>query len=428
MPADIRVPALSESVVEATVSTWTKKPGDSVTSGDVVVELETDKVNVEVRADATGILHSIVKHEGDTVTPNELLGTIDSVDAATGTATAPTLPELVSSEQPVAAAPASVATAPAEHIRVTPLARQLAAESGVNLETVVATGPGGRIRRADVEHLVTQTTNSAPVAAPIQPVAAPPRPVAPAALPAPAATGPAYSPPSEHEERVPMSRRRRTIAQRLVEAKTVTAMLTTFNDCDLTAIMDMRKRRRDAYREKFGVSLGFMSFFTRASVGALKEFPRLNAEIRGDDLILKYHYDIGVAVDTPEGLVVPVVRDADRLSFVQIERTIAELAKRSREGKLSISDLQGATFTITNGGVFGSLMSTPIINMPQAAILGMHRIEERPVVRDGQVVSRPMMYLALTYDHRIVDGREAVQFLNRIKELVEDPERLLTEA
>lgn len=225
-----------------------------------------------------------------------------------------------------------------------------------------------------------------------------------------------------------MTRRRRTIAQRLVEAQVTAAMLTTFNECDLTAIMDMRKRRRESFKERYGVSLGFMSFFTRATVGALKAFPRVNAEIRGDDLILKRHYDIGVAVDTEEGLVVPVVRNADHLSFVEIERTIADLAKRARDGKLSIADLQGGTFTITNGGVFGSLFSTPIINMPQAAILGMHRIQERPVVLDGQVVVRPMMYLALTYDHRIVDGREAVQFLVRIKDLVEEPERLLTEA
>jgi len=224
-----------------------------------------------------------------------------------------------------------------------------------------------------------------------------------------------------------MSRRRRTIAQRLVEAQATAAMLTTFNECDMTAVMDVRKRRRDAFRERYGASLGFMSFFTRATVGALKAFPRLNAEIRGGDLILKRHYDIGVAVDTEEGLVVPVVRDADRLRFVEIEQTIADLAKKAREGKLSIADLQGGTFTITNGGVFGSLMSTPIINMPQAAILGMHRIQERPMAIDGQVAIRPMMYLALTYDHRIVDGREAVQFLVRVKEFVEDPETMLIE-
>jgi 2-oxoglutarate dehydrogenase E2 component (dihydrolipoamide succinyltransferase) len=238
----------------------------------------------------------------------------------------------------------------------------------------------------------------------------------------------AYPELAAQEERVTMTRRRRTIAQRLVEARATAAMLTTFNECDLTAIMDLRKRRRDSFKERYGVSLGFMSFFTRAAVGALKAYPRLNAEIRGDDLILKRHYDIGVAVDTEEGLVVPVVRNADRLSFVEIERTIADLAKRARDGKLSISDLQGGTFTVTNGGVFGSLFSTPIINMPQAAILGMHRIQERPVALNGQVAIRPMMYLALTYDHRIVDGREAVQFLVRIKELVEDPELLLTEA
>ena len=425
MPVEIRVPAVGESVVEGTVLRWYKQVGESVATGDPLVELETDKISVDIPADRNGVLQSISKGEGETVSVGDVLGTLDETagsDAAVAdqapralapAATPPSAPALAPAPAP---APASAAapTADADHVRVTPLARQLAEQHGVNPQQVEGSGPVGRVRRSDIEQFLTAAP--AAVALRAAPVSQPGRPTS------------AFPALGDQEERASMTRRRRTIAQRLVEAQATAAMLTTFNECDLTAIMDLRKRRRDSFKERYGVSLGFMSFFTRAAVGGLKAFPRLNAEIRGEDLILKRHYDIGVAVDTEEGLVVPVIRNADRLSFVEIERTIGDLAKRARDGKLAITDLQGGTFTVTNGGVFGSLFSTPIINMPQAAILGMHRIQERPVAIDGQVVIRPMMYLALTYDHRIVDGREAVQFLVRIKELVEDPERLLTEA
>jgi len=424
MPVDIRVPTLGESVVEGTVLRWYKQVGDAVHIGDALAELETDKVTVDIPADRDGTVLSIVKGEGETAAVGDVLATLEEApDGAVAGSQSPA-PSPAAAEKaapaappPAAAVPAAAPVPDANHVRSTPMARKLAEERGINLSSVEGSGPVGRVRRNDVEQFLTAAP--APAAAPATSVSGPvqvaPRPSAFPAL-------------GEAEERATMTRRRRTIAQRLVEAQATAAMLTTFNECDLTAIMELRKRRRDSFKERHGVSLGFMSFFTRAAVGGLKAFPRLNAEIRGDELILKRHYDIGVAVDTEEGLVVPVVRNADRLSFVEIERTIADLAKRARDGKLSIADLQGGTFTLTNGGVFGSLFSTPIINMPQAAILGMHRIQERPVALNGQVVIRPMMYLALTYDHRIVDGREAVQFLVRLKELVEDPELLLTEA
>lgn len=422
MPVEIRVPSLGESVVEGTVLRWYKQVGDTVAMGDPLLELETDKVTVDMPAEQAGTLLSTTKGEGETVSVGDVVGTLEESghtgrepadDSAPAVASGPPTPSVTTG--------APAASAAADHVLTTPMARRLAEEHGVNPAQVEGSGPAGRVRRSDVaQYLSTGPAQTASVPTPPSPLsvpAVPPGPERAAAVPL-----------ADFEERRTMTRRRRTIAQRLVEAQATAAMLTTFNECDMTAIMDMRKRRRDSFKERYGVSLGFMSFFTRAAVGALKAFPRVNAEIRGEDLILKRHYDIGVAVDTEEGLVVPVVRAADRLSFVEIERTIGELAKRARDGKLSIPDLQGGTFTITNGGVFGSLFSTPIINMPQAAILGMHRIQERPVVLDGQVAVRPMMYLALTYDHRIVDGREAVQFLVRIKELVEEPERLLTEA
>jgi 2-oxoglutarate dehydrogenase E2 component (dihydrolipoamide succinyltransferase) len=297
--------------------------------------------------------------------------------------------------------------------RVSPEARRLAEEHNVDLSKVTGTGPVGRIMAADVEQALAQPTAPPPATPAPTPAAQPP------ARPA--------SPSPAREERARMSRRRQVIAQRLVEAQRTAAMLTTFNEVDMTAVMALRTKRRDAFKERHGVSLGFMSFFTRAAVGALKAFPRLNAEIQGDEIVLKHYYDIGIAVSAEEGLVVPVVRDADRKSFAEIEREIAQLADRARKNTLTLDDLRGGTFTITNGGVFGSLLSTPILNPPQVGILGMHKIEPRPVVVDGQIVVRPMMYLALSYDHRIVDGREAVQFLVRVKELVEDPESLLLE-
>jgi 2-oxoglutarate dehydrogenase E2 component (dihydrolipoamide succinyltransferase) len=328
------------------------------------------------------------------------------------------------------------------------VARRLAEEHGIDASRVAGSGPGGRVMKEDVLGLVEREAAGAaapapapapslapapaqPPPAPVAPAPAPPAPVAPAAVEAPAPQpGQAVSAPSpavRGEERVRLSRRRLTIARRLVEAQQTAALLTTFNEVDLTAVMDVRKRRRDSFKERHGVSLGFMSFFTRASVAALKAFPAINAELDGDLLVLKRYYDVGIAVSTDDGLVVPVVRDADRKTFAEIEAEIARLAQRARDRQLTLEELRGGTFTITNGGVFGSLLSTPILNPPQVGILGMHKIEERPVALNGEVVIRPMMYVALTYDHRVVDGREAVSFLVRVKELIEDPERLLLE-
>ncbi|HUG17070.1 MAG TPA: 2-oxoglutarate dehydrogenase complex dihydrolipoyllysine-residue succinyltransferase [Thermomicrobiales bacterium] len=407
MAVEIRVPTLGESIVDAVIVKWLKQPGEQVARSEPVVELETDKVNVEIPADQAGVIESIERHEGDTVAVGELLGTITAGAVAEAPQPAPDAAAPVQEQAAAAAAPAETETAAAaEARRAGPAARRLAAERAVDLSTILGSGPGGRVLPEDVQRR--------------QPPAAP----QPAA-PAPAMNG--GSDRSEREERVRMSRRRQTVAARLVEAQRTAAMLTTFNEADMTAIMEARKRRRDAFKERHGVSLGYMSFFTKASIGALKAFPRLNAEIQGDEIVLKHYYDIGIAVGVEEGLVVPVVRDADLKTFAEIEREIIELATRARENKLTIPELQGGTFTITNGGIFGSLLSTPILNTPQVGILGMHKIEERPIALNGEVVIRPMMYLALSYDHRIVDGREAVQFLVRLKELLEDPMALLFE-
>ncbi|MCL4509244.1 MAG: 2-oxoglutarate dehydrogenase complex dihydrolipoyllysine-residue succinyltransferase [Chloroflexi bacterium] len=417
MPVDVRVPSVGESVVEATILRWHKQEGDQVAAGDALAELETDKVTVDVNAETAGVLQTIVKGEGATVTIGETIAVINEAAVAAVPQSVPVTPTARTDSSAPAETPRAPAGSDGDHLRVTPLARKLAEQLGVDPSQVEASGPGGRVTRTDVAaHAGTATVARTSPSSTLSGL-----------MPGPPKIE-AYSQVGEREEIVPLSRRRRTIAQRLVEAKSVTAMLTTFNEVDMSAVMELRKRRRDAFKDQHGVSLGFMSFFTRAAIGALKAYPRLNSEIRGDNLIVKKHYDVGIAVDSEEGLVVPVVRDADRLSFAQIEQTIADLAQRARSGKLSIVDLQGGTFTITNGGVFGSLFSTPLLNMPQAAILGMHRIQERPVVIDGQIVVRPMMYLALTYDHRIVDGREAVQFLTRVREFVQDPELLLIEA
>jgi 2-oxoglutarate dehydrogenase E2 component (dihydrolipoamide succinyltransferase) len=440
MAVEVRVPTLGESVVEATVATWLKQEGDAVEAGEPLVELETEKVNVDVAAERAGVLERIERQAGETVRPGEVLAVL--ADAGAGVPTAPRAASSAEDQaRPVAAeAPTQPAGAaavpgpaappgadsqapPVERPHASPLARRLAEEHGVDLGRVEGTGTGGRVTREDVErHVGTGAQGlgaggQGPGDGPAK--AAPPR--HPAERPVPPSPGP------RPEERVRMTRRRQTIAQRLLEAQRTAAMLTTFNDVDMTAVRELRARRRDAFKERHGVSLGFMSFFTRAVVGALKAFPHLNAEIQGDEIVVKRYYDIGVAVDVGEGLVVPVIRDADRKSFAEIERQIAEFAERARNNTLTLEDLRGGTFTITNGGVFGSLLSTPILSPPQVGILGMHRIEERPVARDGEVVIRPMMYLALTYDHRIVDGRLAVQFLARIKELIEDPEALLLE-
>ena len=450
MPVEIRVPALGESVVEATVGRWVKKPGDQVAVGDVVVELETDKVNVEVHAEQAGVLESVAKQEGENVAIGDVLATLNEAAVPS--------PEVTAARAPAAVAhaePASV-NGPAH---ASPVARKLAEEKDLDLSQVKGTGPGGRITKQDVEGYLQQPETVTPPALTPQPTLTPqpaltPQPpLSPSdqwrdreifprtgegeisagprtverALPSLPKLPPLPSEGERREERVRMSRRRQTIAARLVEAQHNAAMLTTFNEADMTAIIDIRKRRKESFKERHGVNLGFMSFFTKAIVAALKQFPMLNAEIQGDEVLLKHYYDIGIAVSTDEGLVVPVVRDAERKSFAEIERDIAELALRARDGKLTLPELQGGTFTITNGGVFGSLMATPILNAPQVGILGMHKIQERPVAVDGQVVIRPMMYLALSYDHRIVDGKESVSFLVRVKELIEDPAVLLVD-
>ncbi|HZR01309.1 MAG TPA: 2-oxoglutarate dehydrogenase complex dihydrolipoyllysine-residue succinyltransferase [Chloroflexota bacterium] len=383
MPTEVRVPALGESVVEATVGAWLKKEGDPVQAGEPLVQLETEKVNVEVTAERAGRLEKIAKQAGETVAPGDVLGTI-SEDGAP--------------------------------VRASGVAKRIAAEKGVDLAQVHGSGPAGRVMAADLERAPAQAAPPTAAPAPAPPLQARPHPTAP-----PAGEG------TRREERIRMSRRRQVIAQRLVEAQRTAAMLTTFNEVDMSAVVALRAKWRDAFKERHGVGLGFMSFFTRAVVGALKAFPNLNAEVQGDEVVLKRYYDIGIAVGVEEGLVVPVLRDADRKTFAEIEREIAALAERARANTLTIEDLRGGTFTITNGGVYGSLMSTPILNPPQVGILGMHKIEERPIARDGQVVIRPMMYVALSYDHRVVDGSEAVRFLVRVKELVEDPEQLLLE-
>ena len=473
MSTEIVVPTLGESIVDATIASWLKKEGDSVHQGEALVELETDKVNVEVNAEQDGVLQKVVRQEGDTVAVGEVLGILAESGASSANGARETSPTTNTISSPSQTAPAD-STAPvapvapvqaaaqqqrpaqeaAAHQPVvqqsvaqqtsqeaqrppSPLARRIAAEHNVDISQVRATSPHGRITREDVVNYLEQSAVQ-PSQQAQAPIAQPQQATAPVGEPAQAprstsngasasAVAPTLATPQGREERIRISRRRQTIGQRLVEAQHTAAMLTTFNEVDMSAILDVRSRRKDAFKERNGVSLGFMSFFTKAAVGALKAFPRLNAEIQGNEIVLKHYYDIGIAVGADEGLVVPVLRDADSKSFAQIEREIAELAKKARANTLSLSELQGGTFTITNGGVFGSLLSTPILNAPQVGILGMHKIEQRPIALDGQVVIRPMMYLALSYDHRIVDGSEAVRFLVRIKELVEDPETLLLE-
>ena len=430
MASEITVPDLGESVYEATVANWLKKEGDRVTVGEAVVELETDKVDLEVGATENGVLKSIKVQEGEDVQVGEVLAIIEAVEGKEPEA--PEEPNAEEERQPVKEEMAEEKVEEKVELeevekeeetgKVTPVAWRLAQESGVDLEKVSGTGAGGRITKEDVERYLEKEERRPEPEARTEPEKV--------ARPKPAERvepGPPARPLEELEERVRMSRRRRTIAERLVEAQRNAAMLTTFNDVDMSAVIDTRQRRRESFQEKYGIKLGFMSFFVKASIGALKEFPRLNAEIEGDDIILKYHYDIGIAIGAEEGLVVPVLRNADRMTFAEIEKKIAEYIEKVRDKTLTIEDLQGGTFTITNGGVFGSLLSTPILNPPQVGILGMHRIEDRPTAKDGQVIIRPMMYLALSYDHRIVDGREAVLFLYRIKQLIEDPVSLLLE-
>jgi 2-oxoglutarate dehydrogenase E2 component (dihydrolipoamide succinyltransferase) len=421
MPVEVRVPVLGESVVEATVGAWLKHEGEHVEAGDALVQLETEKVNVDVSADQSGVLGKIAVEEGATVHPGDVLATIDdaarpSAPAAAASGTKPAATEAIPgppSEKPPTTEERTDASE-MERPHASPVARRMAEEHGIDLGSVEGTGTGGRVTRDDVErHLQAARPEGAPT-----PAAAPAQPPRPSPDGRPAAG-------ERPETRIRLSRRRQTIAARLLEAQRTAAMLTTFNEADMSAIMAIRARRREEFQKRHGVGLGFMSFFTKAVVGALQAFPNVNAEIRGNEIIQKRYYDIGIAVGAEGGLVVPVVRDADRKSFAELEREIGELAEKARTNTLTLEDLRGGTFTITNGGVFGSLLSTPILSPPQVGILGMHRIQQRPVAIDGQVVIRPMMYLALSYDHRLVDGREAVQFLVRVKDLVEDPTALL---
>ncbi len=423
MPVEIRVPPLGESLVDAVVGQWLKSEGDAVSRGDTLLELETDKVNLDVAATEDGILGAILKNEGDVVVVGEVLGTIGEGSGGSSNGT-----PAQSAPAPETAPAAVVATAPAAETvtdaagRAAPAVRRLAEEHNVNLAALSGSGPGGRVTREDVMAAVQPAATPAPIAP-----AAPPAPATPAAASAPPAP-PAAAPASDRpEERIRMSRRRQTIANRLVEAQHTAAMLTTFNEIDMTAVMDVRSARKEAFKERHGVNLGFMSFFTKAVVGALKAFPYVNGEIDGNEIVLKKYYDVGIAVGVEEGLVVPIIRDADKKNFAEIEKEIVDLATRAREGSLTLPELTGGTFTITNGGIYGSLMSTPILNTPQVGILGMHAIQKRPVVVNDEIVIRPMMYVALSYDHRIVDGSDAVRFLVRIKELLEDPTALLLE-
>ncbi|MBX3070603.1 MAG: 2-oxoglutarate dehydrogenase complex dihydrolipoyllysine-residue succinyltransferase [Thermomicrobiales bacterium] len=426
MPVEIRVPPLGESLVDAVVGQWLKSEGDAVSRGDTLLELETDKVNLDVAATEDGVLSAIHKNEGDVVVVGEILGVIGEGAAASTNGAAPEPAQEAAAPSAPEPAPVAAASAPVEEStgegtgRAAPAVKRLAEEHNINLAAIAGSGPGGRVTREDVMAAVQQS--AAPAAPPAAP--APVQPAAPA--PAPAATAPS-EPSGRPEERVRMSRRRQTIATRLVEAQHTAAMLTTFNEIDMTAVMDLRAARKEAFKERHGVNLGFMSFFTKAVVGALKAFPYVNAEIQGNEIVLKKYYDIGIAVGVEDGLVVPVVRDADKKNFAQIEKEIVELATKAREGSLTLPELTGGTFTITNGGIYGSLMSTPILNTPQVGILGMHAIQKRPVVVNDEIAIRPMMYTALSYDHRIVDGSDAVRFLVRIKELLEDPTNLLLE-
>ncbi|MGN6141978.1 2-oxoglutarate dehydrogenase complex dihydrolipoyllysine-residue succinyltransferase [Ollibium composti] len=427
MATEIKVPTLGESVTEATVGKWFKKAGDAVAADEPLVELETDKVTIEVPAPAAGTLDEIVVKEGETVNVGALLGSISAGGAAAKPAAQPTPKQeaaVAQASAPTAAASTKEAAAqqagtagegPIEQRSMPPApsAAKLLAEQNLSADQVSGSGKRGQVLKGDVLDAIAR-------GAPSQPAEPPREPAAPAAARAPSSPDDA-----PREERVRMTKLRQTIARRLKEAQSTAAMLTTFNEVDMKAVMDLRSKYKDVFEKKHGVKLGFMGFFTKAVTHALKEIPAVNAEIDGTDIIYKNFAHIGVAVGTDKGLVVPVVRNADAMGIADIEKEIGRLGIAARDGKLSVADMQGGTFTISNGGVYGSLMSTPILNAPQSGILGMHKIQERPVVVGGQIVVRPMMYLALSYDHRIVDGKEAVTFLVRVKESLEDPERLV---
>jgi 2-oxoglutarate dehydrogenase E2 component (dihydrolipoamide succinyltransferase) len=417
MATEIRVPTLGESVTEATIGRWYKKVGDTIAIDEPIVELETDKVTVEVPAPAAGVLQEIVANEGDTVGVNALLGAIGEGSGA-ATATKPAAVAQASGQSgsdttaDAIKKTADVSGEPPIETRdrpPAPSAAKIMAENNLSTDQVKGSGKDGQVLKGDVLAAISRGTSTAPAAAPQT------------------ARAPSSAEDEVREERVKMTRLRQTIARRLKDAQNTAAMLTTFNEVDMTAVMDLRKKYKDLFEKKHGVKLGFMGFFTKAACHALKEIPAVNAEIDGTDIVYKNFCHIGVAVGTDKGLVVPIVRDADRMSIAEIEKEIGRLGVAARDGKLSMADMQGGTFTISNGGVYGSLMSTPILNAPQSGILGMHKIQERPMAVGGQVVIRPMMYLALSYDHRIVDGKEAVTFLVRMKEVLEDPERLVLE-
>ena len=404
MATEIRVPTLGESISEATVGKWFKKAGEPVRADEPLVELETDKVTLEVNAPGAGVLSEITAETGQTVAIGALLGQLSGGAAAAAAAPAPAAP-----------AKAAAAPAPTTAMPPAPSAAKIAAEDKIDLGSVAGSGKRGQVLKGDVLAAAAAAKAPAPVVA-----------LAPAPAPMPAPVARSTTPDdSAREERVRMTKLRQTIARRLKDAQNTAAMLTTFNEVDMSEVMALRARYKEAFEKKHGAKLGFMGFFVKACVQALKEIPAVNAEIDGADLVYKNYYHVGIAVGTDKGLIVPVVRDADKLSIAEIEKTISDLGKRARDGQLKLEELQGGTFTITNGGIYGSLMSTPILNAPQSGILGMHKIQERPVAVGGKVEIRPMMYLALSYDHRIVDGREAVTFLVRVKEALEDPARLV---
>ena len=403
MSIEVKVPTLGESVSEATVGQWLKKPGDTVAVDEPIASLETDKVAVEVPAPVAGVIGQLMVAEGDTVSVGALLAVIEEGGSAAAAA-----PAATPAPAPAAAAPVAAAPADADAAVLSPAVRRAVLEHGIDPSTVKGTGKDGRLTKEDVLS-AAQAKQAAPAAAAVSaPAAAPTAPVA-----------------GRNEERVKMTRLRQTIAKRLKSAQENAALLTTFNDVDMGAVMEARAKYKDVFEKKHGVKLGLMSFFAKASVLALKDIPSVNAQIQGEEIVYFDYVDISVAVSAPNGLVVPVVRDVDKMSFADIEKAIADYGKKARDGALTMADMAGGTFTISNGGVFGGLMSTPIINPPQSAVLGLHRIEDRPVVRNGQIVIRPMMYIALSYDHRIIDGREAVTALKTIKEAIEDPTRLL---
>jgi len=434
---DVEVPALGESITEGTLAQWLKKPGETVAADEPIASLETDKVSVEVPSPIAGVLTEQLAGEGDTVAVGAVIARIDQSATASAAPAAPKADAAVAAtttnpagagETPALRGDATAPVAEADHdddqiTTLSPAVRRAVLEYHVDPTSIRGTGKDGRLTKDDVIAAAQGKGAPTPIAAPA------PQAKAPAAPPAPAAPAPQAKPPApvgeRKEERVKMTRMRQTIARRLKEAQNTAAMLTTFNDVDMSAVIDARARYKDLFEKKHGIRLGFMGFFVKAVALATKDVPSVNASIEGEEIVYHDYLDVSVAVSAPKGLVVPVVRDADRMSFAEIEKTIADFGKRAKEGSLTADDMAGGTFTISNGGVFGSLLSTPIINPPQSAVLGMHRIEERPIVKDGQIVARPMMYLALSYDHRLIDGREAVTFLVRVKEAIEDPTRLL---